>query len=93
MKWCNCNSDNYNWRDVACIKGKYYKIDERIYLDEDGHFDIDPIIVDLCVKHNISRDDLIIGAFGKHDIPAEVIEKLLDGKSIGAYCNVCGGEV
>ena len=65
----------------------------RVYLDEDGHFDIDPIIVDLCVKHNINRDDLIIGAFGRHDIPAEVIDKLLDGKSIGGYCNVCGGEV
>ena len=93
MKWCNCNSEDYNWREVACIRGKYYKVDEMVFIDKDGHFDIDPIVVELCVKHNITRDELILASFNKGEIPMEVIDKMLGGKCIGGYCNVCGGEV
>lgn len=93
MKWCNCNSGDYKWHDVAYIRGKYYKVDEDVDINNDGHFDIDPIIVDLCVKHNICRDDLILASFNKGEVPMEVIDKMLDGKCIGGYCTVCGGEV
>ena len=28
MRFCECNSREYRWRDVVLINGKYYKVDE-----------------------------------------------------------------
>lgn len=53
MRFCECNSQKYRWRDVALINGNYYKVDEEVFLVEeekdkpDATFDISPIEIKL----------------------------------------------
>lgn len=35
MRFCECNSQKYRWRDVALINGNYYKVDEEVFLVEE----------------------------------------------------------
>lgn len=54
MRFCECNSQKYRWRDVALINGNYYKVDEEVFLVEeekdkpDATFDISPIEIKLA---------------------------------------------
>lgn len=93
MKWCSCGSDKYRWRDVACINGKYFKVDEEVVMLDNGSFDIEPIYDKLSEEHNVSVDDIVLASFEKGAIELSVIDKILEGKYLGGYCSVCGGEV
>lgn len=53
MRFCECNSREYRWRDVALINGKYCKVDEEVFFVEDekgkpdATFDVSQLKVNL----------------------------------------------
>lgn len=93
MSFCECDSGNYRWRDVARINGEYFKVDEPTVLLEDGTFDIDPIFEKLADEHGVDRDDIELETFMSEGFPEEIIEKFWKDELLGGYCAVCGGDI
>ena len=93
MSFCDCNSGNYRWRDIARINGEYFKVDEPTVLLKDGTFDISPIFDKLAEEHKVDRDDVELETFDAVGFSEEIIEKFWDDKLLGGYCAVCGGDV
>ncbi len=100
MRFCDCNFGKYRWRDVAKIKGKFYKVDEEVHLcegesidDPDSTFDISPIFDKLAAKHNVDVDDVELASFEPWGRSNETVNKILNYEEYGGYCAACGGDV
>ena len=99
MRFCECNSRDYRWRDVALINGKYYKVDEEVFFVEDekgkpdATFDVSPIESKLAVKYGVDTDDVELATFVNTPFPDEVMQKFWGDEELGGYCAVCGGNV
>ena len=91
MNWCSCESGKYRWRDVASINGTYVKVDEEVFMTDDEFFDIEPIFDKLAKQYNVSVDNVILASFEKGAFDESIINKMLNGQSLGGYCAVCGG--
>lgn len=100
MKFCDCNSGKYKWRDIAKINGEFYKVDEDVHLcegesidDTDSTFDIIPIFDKLAAKYNVDVDDIELATFEPKSFSMDVVNKMLNYEELGGYCAVCGGDV
>lgn len=99
MKFCECNSGKYRWRDVALINGKYYRVDEGVYICEneigrsDSTFDIEPIEEKIAEHYGVETDDVVLATFSNNQFPQKVIDGFWDDKELGGYCAVCGGDI
>ena len=99
MRFCECNSQKYRWRDVALINGNYYKVDEEVFLVEeekdkpDATFDISPIEIKLAEKYGVDTDDVELATFVNPTFPEDVIQEFWGDEELGGYCAVCGGDV
>ena len=99
MRFCECNSQKYRWRDVALINGNYYKVDEEVFIVEeekdkpDATFDISPIEIKLAEKYGVDTDDVELATFVNTPFPEDVIREFWEDEELGGYCAVCGGDV
>lgn len=99
MRFCECNSQKYRWRDVALINGNYYKVDEEVFFVEeekdkpDATFDISPIEIKLAEKYGVDTDDVELASFVNTPFPEEIIQEFWGDVELGGYCAVCGGDV
>ena len=82
MRFCECNSQKYRWRDVALINGNYYKVDEEVFIVEeekdkpDATFDISPIEIKLAEKYSVDTDDVELATFVNTPFPEDIIHIL-----------------
>lgn len=100
MSFCECNSQKYRWRDILRLNGKYYKVDEEVYLVEeeekersDATFDISPIEQKLAKKFGVDTDDIELCTFINEPFPEDVVEEIWGDALLGGYCAVCGGDI
>ena len=81
MKFCECNSGKYRWRDVARIGENYYKVDEEVFFLEEekdkpnASFDITPIESKLAEKYGVDTDDVELATFVNTSFPDEILRK------------------
>lgn len=99
MRFCECNAEKYRWRDIARINGKYYKVDEEVFIVEeekgkpDSTFDISPIEEKLAKVYGVDTDDIELATFVNTPFPESVINELWGDEELGGYCAVCGGDI
>ena len=99
MSFCECNSQKYRWRDILRLNGKYYKVDEEVYLVEeekerpDATFDISPIEQKLAKKFGVDTDDIELCTFINKPFPENVVEEIWGDALLGGYCAVCSGDI
>lgn len=97
MRFCECNSGKYRWRDVALINGEYHKVDEEVFLDNadkpDSTFDIAPIEEKLAKQYGVDIDDVVLATFSNNRFPWKVIEEIWNDDELGGYCAVCSGDI
>ena len=99
MSFCECNSQKYRWRDILRLNGKYYKVDEEVYLVEeekersDATFDISPTEQKLAKKFGVDTDDIELCTFINEPFPEDVVEEIWGDALLGGYCAVCGGDI
>jgi len=99
MRFCECNSQKYRWRDVALINGNYYKVDREVFIVEeekdkpDATFDISPIEIKLAEKYGVDTDDVELSTFVNTPFPEDIIREFWGDEELGGYCSVCGGDV
>lgn len=100
MKFCNCKSNRFRWRDVALVDGIYYKVDEEVFIenglkkdDPMSVFDIEPIFDKIAQNCRVDRDDVTLSTFSNGKVPQTIISKFWRDKELGGYCAMCGGDV
>ncbi len=98
--FCECNSEKYRWRDIAKVKEKYFKVDEKVFLcdgedldDPCSTFDVYPIFEKIAEEYSVDVDDVILASFDPDLFPDEIVKKFMGSNEIGGYCAVCGGDL